>query len=417
LRVAHGHPVKILISACYFTPDPIGGGKFTGEMAEWLVARGHQVRAVVAVPFYPQWKAAPGYSPWMYKFESVRGVNVLRCPIYIPSRASGLRRLLQYAVFALTSTPVLWAWSLWRRPDIVWTMMPPLAGMIPALAAAKLGGARSWLHVQDFEIDAAFELGILRSPGLKRFFLGAERKLMSAFDRVSSITPRMVEQLDVKRVTALKILFPNWVDLDAIYPIPHARELRDELEISQEAFVALYSGNLGEKQGVDDLVDVARLLADVPNFTMVVCGDGVGRARLATRAQALSNIRFLPLQPIERFNQLLGMADTHLLPQKPEVADLVMPSKLPGMLASGRPVIAGAKPGTQLSREVEGCGLVVEPGDPQAMAAAVRHLMADSLACQILGGLAADRARERWTKEAVLSRFEAELTALTTYSR
>lgn len=397
--------MKILISACHFTPDPIGVGKFSGEMAEWLAAHGHDVRAVVGAPFYPHWKIAEGYSGARYRRETVRGVDVLRCPIYVPAGQSGLKRLIQYAVLAVTSTLPLWSRALFWRPDIVWTVMPPLAGMPSALVAAKLAGAPSWLHVQDFEVDAAFELGLLKSPRLRRVFLWLERRLMSSFSVVSTITPRMQDQLDAKQVAAERVLFPNWVDTDAIYPLVDAHDLRDELGIPREAFVGLYSGNLGEKQGVDDLVAVARLMMDTPDFRMVVCGDGVGRARLAAKAGDLANIHFLPLQPMEKFNFLLNMADVHLLPQKPEIADLVMPSKLPGMLASGRPVVAGALPSTQLAMEVEGCGIVVPPGDAGAMANAVRTLMQNDKRRALLGQAAAQRARAHWSKDTILARF------------
>jgi colanic acid biosynthesis glycosyl transferase WcaI len=380
-------------------------------MAEWLAARGHKVRAVVGAPFYPHWKIAEGYSGARYRRETVRGVDVMRCPIYVPARQSGLKRLLQHVTLMVTSAPVLLAWA-WRwKPDIVWTMMPPLAGLPVALACAKLAAAPSWLHVQDFEVDAAFELGMFRSPRLRRLLLWAERKLLSGFQVVSSITPRMVDMLTAKQVAARKVLFPNWVDLSAIFPLPRDASLRDAFGIPQGAFVGLYSGNLGEKQGVDDLLAVARLLSDVPEFTMVICGDGGGRQRLAGLAGDLANIRFFPLQPIEKFNALLNSADVHLLPQKAEVADLVMPSKLAGMLASGKPVIAGAHAHTQLAQEVEGCGLVVPPGDTQAMAAAVRSLLAAPQLQASLGAAAALRARERWSKDEILLRFETQLVA------
>jgi colanic acid biosynthesis glycosyl transferase WcaI len=404
--------MKILISACHFTPDIIGVGKFSGEMAEWLASRGHEVRAVVGAPFYPHWNILEGYSGVRYLREKVRGVDVVRCPIYVPRTQSGLKRLLQYTVLVITALPVLLLWAVRWKPDIVWTVMPPLAGMPTALLAAKLAGAPAWLHVQDFEIDAAFELGLLRKPMLRRVFLGIERRLMSSFRVVSSITPKMLEALKTKRVFTQSLLFPNWFDPNVIYPMPNADFLRDALDIPRTAFVALYSGNLGEKQGVDSLVDVARHLSDNPDFILVVCGDGAGRARLASASADLRNIRLLPLQPTTLFNALLNMADAHLLPQRSEVADLMMPSKLPGMLASGRPVIAGAMPNTQLAQEVEGCGVVVPPSDSVAMADAIRKLMFNPQERRELGARAAERAIEHWGKDRILLGFELHLKHL-----
>ncbi|MBL6939881.1 MAG: WcaI family glycosyltransferase [Alphaproteobacteria bacterium] len=404
--------MKLLISACHFTPDPIGGGKFTGEMAEWLAARGHQVRAVVGAPFYPQWKIAEGYSGHRYCREQVRGVDVLRCPIWVPSRQSGAARMLQYGTLAATSSPVLW-WAKQWRPDVIWTTMPPLSGLPAALASAKLAGARSWLHIQDFEIDAAFELGILQSARLRRVLEGVERRAMRGFDVVSTITDGMLARLQAKGVEAERArLFRNWVDTDAIFPVEDSSRTRDEFGVPRDAFVLMYSGNLGEKQGVDDLIDVARRLAGEPRIMMVICGDGGGRARLSAIAHNCPNVRFFDLQPAEKFNEFLGMADVHLLPQKREVADLVMPSKLPGMLASGRPVVAGAMTATQLSREIESCGIVVPPGDTHAMAQAVLDLFSVEQRRRDLGIAAAARARDRWAKDAILRGFETELMAL-----
>jgi colanic acid biosynthesis glycosyl transferase WcaI len=236
---------------------------------------------------------------------------------------------------------------------------------------------------------------------------------MGRFDVVSSITVRMLDKLNVKGVAgARQRLFLNWVDLDAIYPRAESLALRAELGIAADDFVALYSGNLGEKQGVNDLVEVARVLSGNPGVVILVCGDGAGRSRLSSRANGLKNICFLPLQPAARFNEFLGVADVHLLPQKPEVADLVMPSKLPGMLASGRPVIAAAAPDTQLANEIEGCGIVVLPGDVQGMADAILALRKAPGERARLGDEAARRARARWAKSPILLRFESDLEAL-----
>lgn len=407
--------MKILISASNFTPDPIGVGKFTGEMAEWLAAQGHEVRAVVGVPFYPYWKIAEGYSGARYRRERVRNVVVLRCPTYVPSRQTGIRRLLQQALMAMTQMPPLLCWARAWKPDLVWTVMPNFAGLPGALLAARLAGAPALLHVQDWEVDAAFELGLFKAPLLKRLLLSLERRLVSAFSAVSTISPRMLQVQQAKAPRSHIFLFPNWVDTEIIKPMEGGSPLRAEFGIAPDAFVALYSGNLGEKQGVDDLIAVARLLASRPDFVMMIGGDGVGRARLTSLAAGLSNVHFVPIQPLDRFNAFLAIADVHLMPQKPSVADLVMPSKLPAMLASGRPVVAGAMTGTQLANEVEGAGIVVPPGDPQRMAQAIIALMSDPEQHRILGQEAARRARAHWAKEAILARFESVLKSLVTH--
>lgn len=404
--------MKILIHCSNFLPEEIGVGKFTGEMAVWLARDGHQVRVIAPPPFYPYGQVSKGYSRWMFTREELDGLRILRCPIWIAEKQSGSRRLLQGLSFALTSAiPVFWS-SLFWRPDVVWTVAPSLPSAGIAAAGATLAGAPSWIHIQDFEVDAAFELGLLRAPRLRRFLLGVERFLLSRFDIVSTLTPRMLERLNHKNVRSKTKLFSNWVDPASIFPLEDKVVARARLGIPDHCFVALYSGNLGEKQGVHDLVDVARLLSDQDDILVVVCGDGAGRAKLAKLASGLHNIRFLPLQPSAELNNLLGAADVHLLPQKPEVADLVMPSKLLAMLASGRPIIAGANGGTQLAHEVEECGIVVPPGNVVQMADAVRLLKAQPDVRLAMGRNAIDRVHARWTKSIILSEFVKELAML-----
>ena len=186
-------------------------------------------------------------------------------------------------------------------------------------------------------------------------------------------------------------------------------DYRAELGLAASAVVALYSGNMGGKQGLEVLADVARLC---PGVQFVFCGNGAGRADLVARCQGLPNVRFLDLQPLERLPDLLAMADIHLLPQRADAADLVMPSKLTGMLASARPVVATAHLGTELATVVQTCGLVVPPGDAMAFAHAVRGLAGDRALRERLGAAGFLYAHEHLDRDAVLQQFEADLKGL-----
>ena len=277
-----------------------------------------------------------------------------------------------------------------------------------------MGGAKAWLHVQDFEVDAAFDLGLLKGQRIRKLVAGAERWLMRRFDVVSTISQRMHQRLLAKGVAAY----------------------RRELFIPDGAVVALYSGNMGGKQGLEVLADLAKQnnwgqipINFVPNtaqgtvepaqaatnvvaVVFVFCGNGAGRADLVQRCQGLPNVRFIDLQPAERLPDLLATADIHLLPQRADAADLVMPSKLTGMLTSARPVVATAHPGTELASVVQTCGLVVLPEDPAAMAQAVRTLALDAAQRQRLGAAGYAYALAQLDREAVLQKFEAELLEL-----
>jgi colanic acid biosynthesis glycosyl transferase WcaI len=298
------------------------------------------------------------------------------------------------------------------KPDVVWTVQPALFTAPAAVFAARIAGAKSWLHVQDYEVDAAFDMGLVKGSLLRRWVSTGERWLMRRFDRVSTISGRMMDRAQAKAVPKDKCrFFPNWVDISSIKPAPTSR-YRSELSIEAGRPVALYSGNMGNKQGLEILAAVA---AQRPEVTFVFCGEGSGKDDLVRRCEGLTNVRFLPLQPLERLCDLLALADVHLLPQRADAADLVMPSKLTGMLASGRCVVATAAPQTELAQVVSdkaNCGLVVPPEDPDSMAAAIAKLAADPELRARLGANGRAYAEANLDRDAVLRRFEQDLLEL-----
>lgn len=278
---------------------------------------------------------------------------------------------------------------------------------------ARCTGAKCWLHVQDFEIDAAFDLGIVRSKFLKSIVGRIERQVMSWFDCVSSISDRMVERLRKKGFAESRTtLFPNWVDCDAIYPMNTMSEIRKSLGVSGGKVVFQYSGSMGEKQGLEIIVEAARRLQARQDLVFVMSGTGGAAARLAASTSALNNVLWIPLQPFEKLNDLLNMADVHLLPQRGDAADLVLPSKLTGMMASGRPIITTAIPGTQLATAVSDCGLVVAPEDPTAFVEAISQLADDATLRKRMGAQARLYAETHLRCDIIMKQFENELFQL-----
>jgi colanic acid biosynthesis glycosyl transferase WcaI len=408
--------MRILINSINFSPELTSTGKYTGELAEWLAERGHEVRVVTSPPHYPHWHVSEGYSGWRYKREKLStsakssvGVDVFRCPVWVPRVPRGWRRVLYLTSFSLSCWPVMLMHIFWR-PDIVLLIEPTLFCSPQALCVARLSGAAAWLHVQDFEVDVAFELQDFSSTRLQHSIRMLERFLLARFNRVSAISDRMVERLSSKGVDALStILFTNWVDTSEIYPLTTRNRLRQELGISEQAIVALYSGNMGLKQGLNLLIEASRRLIHRPNVVFVLCGDGPYRDTLVEMASKAGNVMFLPLQPAGRLNELLNMADIHLLPQIAGAADLVMPSKLTGIMASGKAVVATANEGTQLARVLAGRGVCTRPGDVTAFAAAVARLADDYELRLQLGAEARKYALIHLNRDDILTRFESSL--------
>jgi len=406
--------LRILLLGLNYSPELTGIGKYSGEMMEWLAARGHGVRVITTPPYYPAWKVHKDYKAWAYSREvSPAGAEIFRCPLWVPARPTGLTRLAHLGSFATSSLPVMLASVLWR-PDLVLSVEPAFFGAPSTVLTAFLCGAPSWLHVQDFEIDAAFDLELLPPGGLiHSFALAYERFVMRGFTRVSSICPNMINRLTEKGVGSRKVVhFPNWVDIEAVRPLDSPNAFRRQLGIQDHQVVLLYSGNLGMKQGLDVLPPFAQLFRDDPRVHFIFCGDGAFRRQLERMTAGLRNVSMLPLQPEERLNELLNAADVHLLPQKEDAADLVMPSKLTGMLASGRPVISTAAHGTQVACVVSGRGINVAPGDSAAFHNAVLTLVANQDMRHEMGRAARAFAEEHLSREQVLRRFEMEIMRL-----
>jgi colanic acid biosynthesis glycosyl transferase WcaI len=410
--------MRILVYGINFAPELTGIGKYTGEMAAYLVEKGHQVRVITAPPYYPHWYILPGYSGTAYTREVWRGVEVFRCPLWVPPRGangvriSGLQRIIHLVSFALSSLPTALSQIRWR-PERVVAMAPAIVNAPTALLVARLARGKAWLHIQDFELDAARRLGML--PAMEQVYRLAgkvEGALYRGFDRVSSISNRMMDHLAHKGVASQRaVLFPNWVDPRRIYPLSGYNYLRPELGLENKR-VMLYAGNMGQKQGLEVLVEAARRLIEQRDLLFLLCGSGAARPQLEKLAAGLPNVRFLPLQPEERLNELLNLAEIHILPQAAGAADLVMPSKLAGMLASGRPVVVTAQAGTELAEIMHNLGRVVLPERPDLLADAILALAGQPEMQAELGRRGRVYVEQTWAKESVLGNFLQTLQAL-----
>jgi colanic acid biosynthesis glycosyl transferase WcaI len=382
-------------------------------MAVALAARGHQVEVIAGKPYYPQWTT---YVPfrvrgWLHHTE--QGVAITRCPHYVPATPNGRRRIVHLASFAASALgPALRLVFRHRqaRPQVVICVVPALLSLPVAWLAARLAGAKLWVHVQDFEVEAAFATGLITGYGsIAKWAQFWESRLLRLADRISTISPQMCARLVEKGIEPERVVqIRNWADEPQADSPTAATPLRDSWRLG-ETHVALYAGNIANKQGIAILIEAARLTAQRRDIVWVICGQGPYRAGLEKLAAGLDNIQFHDLQPAHRLRELLAMAAVHVLPQLPGAADLVLPSKLTNMLASGRPIVATAEPGTGLFDEIEGCGVASPPGDAASLARTVCELVDDPERSRVLGRAARRRALERWAREHIIDRLETEL--------
>lgn len=406
--------LNLLVVGLNYAPEPVGIGPYTSGLTQALRERGHHVTAVVGQPYYPYWRRFAGFRR-RWKQDVEQGVTVIRCPHYVPAEPTGKRRILHHLSFALSA--LLPALTQARtKPDVVLAVAPSLLSVPIARLAAWVAGAKLWIHVQDFEVEAAFATGLVAPGGWPaRMARWLENAILRSADRVSTISPQMRERLAAKGLPPARTSeIRNWAN--------HAGPADEQTGGNQASYrirwglgsrsVALYSGNIANKQGIEILIAAAGCLRHRDDLAFVICGQGPNRARLEALAVGLRNVQFQDLQPAERMGELLAMASVHLLPQIAGAADLVLPSKLTNMLASGRPVVATAMPGTGLAAELEGAGLVVPPNDAAALASAIVRLVDDPELANALGAEARCRAAERWSKNVIMAKLERELLDL-----
>ncbi len=409
--------MRILIQTINFHPDLTGIAKIMGELAKGLAEEGHTMHVVTAPPYYPEWKIRTGYGGLRYRRErSADGrLTVWRCPLWVPRRPRGVTRLVHLASFALSSLPVLLAQVAWR-PDVIMLVEPPLMCAPAVLLAARLSRARTWLNVQDFEVDAACALGILGGRRMRGLAYRVETMLMRRIDRISSISETMVARLCEKGVDPEKVRFlPNWVDIAGIREDrAGSAALRAQWGIRPDQLVALYSGNLGVKQGLELIAETARQMKSRAEIQFVICGSGAARRELERAAAGLPNLMLRDLVPAEQLNALLHLADIHLLPQRAGAADLCMPSKILYMLASSRPVVATAASDTELGQLVRRAGgVVLPPADPAALEQALVALAQDPERRRRAGETGREIVAAEFERVRVLRTLARELQELT----
>lgn len=397
--------MRILLLSNLYAPETSGVGPYSAGLAASLAQAGHEVAVICATPSFPHWRRYPGYSAWKGTLSRENGVQVYRRPVYVPRRVTGLRRMLHNASYALSALwPALRLAGRWR-PDIVIHIAPALIAAPLALWAARAAGAKSWLHVQDFEVEAGLAMGQLSNAGLVvRLAFWFEGKCLRAFDHVSSISPEMCGKLVAKGCEPSHVHeLRNWAEIDNVRPLPHS-DFRRRWGITAP-YVALYSGSIGRKQGIEIIFEAAALLNHRRDIRFILCCNGPERQRLEEPAAQLPNLELRDLQPMEDLGELLGLATVHLLPQRGDAADLVLPSKLTNMLASGRPVIATAAPGTGLAREIEGCGIATPPEQSEPFARAIETLIDDEEQREKYSRAARQRAEERWSRRQIIGDF------------
>ena len=402
--------MRVVYLGINYWPDQTGIAPFATGRCEYLAAQGHQVVACVGLPYYPRWRVPDKYRRRPFSSERRNGVTILRSWMYVPRDPTPLRRILHESSFIVSSL----GRALCRaRPDLLFVTSPPLGLGAAAIALGRLWRVPYVLHVADLQPDAALDLGMLRQGRLIKAFYRLEGAAYRNATLVSTLTDAMRRRIIAKGVESEKVtLFSDWVEprLFSIKPPGKCRAAA-----SGAPFVVAHFGNMGVKQGLRVVLEAARATRGDAGITYLLVGDGAARASLEAVALEwhLSNLRFLPLQPPERFLQLLADSDVCLVTQQRSVADIVFPSKVITLLAAARPIVASVGAHSEVARVVarSQAGLVVAPEDPHALAGAVARLRADPALAARMGQMGRAYALAHWERETVLRSTAKRLAA------
>ncbi len=349
---------RIVMLGYNFAPEPTGIGKYSGEMMDWLADHGHDCHVVTTYPYYPHWKVQEPYrnSRFWFKRESKSystggQLKVSRCPIYVPKNPSGLKRMILDATFLMSSFFVLIKSILQKKPDVLIAVVPSFLIGLPMVFLRFLTKAKLVYHVQDMQIEAARDLGMIKSKGFLNTLFSIERFILKRCDVVSTISEAMMKKMEAK-TEEKSYFFPNWVDVEKFHPLSQdqVRKTKVAYGFDPSDRIVLYSGGIGQKQGLEAILGAAQKLISQQSIKFIICGSGPYKEVLEQEAIArdLTNLSFLPLQDFDRFNAFLNMADLHLVIQKADAADLMLPSKLTTILAVGGVSLITANQGSTL---------------------------------------------------------------------
>ena len=404
--------MKILLLTAYFPPDTGSAAHLFYELGRAFVERGHGVTVLTGMPGYHALGPLEKYKGKRRIKEDMEGMEVVRVAMpQLPRHLMVGRALWQFGG----------AWALFLaglglpKADAAIVYSPPLPLGLTAWGLKKLQGLPFILNVQDLFPQSIIDLGLLRNRWLIRFFEEMERFV---YRRANIITvhsegnrEHVMRKLDKGQAEKVKVI-PNWVDVHFIQPGPRMNWFREAHGLG-DAFVVSFAGVLGYSQDLDVVLDAARILKDggwSSEILFLIVGDGVERPRLEAKARqmGLNNVRFLPMQPREKYPAVLHASDIGLATLHAEVRTPVVPSKILSIMAAGRPVVAAMNldgDGPRLIAEAR-CGLCVPPEDPRALAEAILQLYHDASLREELGCNGRRYVEKYLSLEACVERYE-----------
>lgn len=358
----------------HYAPELTGNAPYTTTLSQELARRGQPVQVLASHPHYPEWEIADGYGDWR-RDEIVSGVRLRRLLHWVPSTPSTLQRLLSEMSFGLRQT-----FQRWGSPATILLISPALFASAIAMLKARVTSARRVAWVQDIysaglqETQTGGRLANKVVRLVESWFLRSAHEVVVIHESFRRV---LVDELGVpaERVTVIR----NWSHIEPPTPRDRAK-VRASMGWSDSEFVALHAGNQGLKQGLENLVEVARLADDRDEaVTVVLLGDGNQHERLRSLGAGIDRLQFASSVSHDDFPSVLHAADALIVNELPGVAEMSVPSKLTSYFAAGRPVVGACSASGGAGSEIQssGAGVRVDPGDPAELLDALKDLRSE----------------------------------------
>ena len=395
---------KVSIHTMYFMPESGSAPILMNELATYLAQRGHPVEVMTTLPRPPHDK---DYPRRLFFKEKRDGFTAKRVMTNFTKNPLG--RLLAWTLYTLASFINLFSI---RRGDVLFLRLPPLQLGITGILGRLWRGAPFILNVQDIHPDLSIESGILRNPLAIRLAQGFEKWTYKHSPTIVVISDGFKRNLMNKGVPTEKIhVIPNWVDTDMLKSLPKDNPIARKFGLDKK-FTAMYSGTISISSNIalERVLDAAKLLEEAKDIMIVIVGEGLKKQGLEDKARSLglTNVAFIPFQPYEDLPALLSSSDVLLVPLDKDKSHLSVPSKLYNYMAAGRPILGLADPSSEVAGLIEstGCGIRVDPDDPQAIADALLKLKNAPTQAQGYADNGRKYAEETFSKNVVLKRYE-----------
>ncbi len=412
--------VNLLILSLVFPPDSVSTAEIMADLAVDLRDRGYSVTVLTTAPHYNPDASAAARQPmrphWggLLRRSEYRGIPVYHAAMP-PKSPSVVQRILGWVGFHIVST-IAGLFTV-PRPDVILSPSPPLSIGVSAWIIGAVRGARYVYNVQEIYPDIAVNLGALKNPTAIRALEALERFVYRQAAAITVIAGRMRDRLVAKGVPPPKIqVIPNFVDLQRLEPVPRDNEFSRRNGL-QHTFTVTYAGNMGPAQGLDIVIEAARLLtATDGDIRFLLIGEGILREALTASAASLplGNVTVLPYQPNALMPQIYAASDISLVPQAAATGSDAIPSKVYRIMASARPLIAITDPHSDLAALVNEarCGIVIAPGDARGLATAVAQAASDRAEWEEMGRRGRAHVAAHYSRNVVSGQYDALIRAL-----